>query len=980
MRKLVAMSTWRSIAVALVVGAAASAQAGQNAPNVGGIFGAILNSALANQAREQWQHLPLSDYNCLEAHNMSAEQLAANGIAPGDPRVQRVFAQCARDAASQPSGLAVAPAPTGRYNPDFQVDGLVVGNAVFPDSPSYKTYKCRPSEQFAGFTWCGAKRAFSGKAGHYDSWETILHSDANLAVFILQDVIPAYFAPGDVEREIQRLSAHFGQPAKVYNGAPRSDAPHSVIATWGDVTLTQLDQATTDALSRGETITAGLLVDFLGDSRKSAREGLPVFHIGGGAGYIWAAKYDDGGKGRLRVTAVNPSLLPRVTAEQTPPAVSAYTPAVTPAPTLAAQAQPAPDPVQVEKERAARTDKAVAAAKAQLADVGGFIQEHPQSPKLLDYIDRISALSAAVKSDDADAIERTLTELNNSLSHDKDYQQHLTDLAGMQKKRAARDLGDAIRRGEQERDFVLDYIAKNPLADVTPTFAGYVKQLNSALLHADLTQLQPLVDKVDLEIREANLEAAFIATQKQVSNSREKAVESVATSSRVEAPNASAVKPERSENLPITEKNRFLVGGDLDDVEILYNASPSAPHVAENLRGDFVFAQNRARVCLFGKNPDELALTAKEAISAKADPRQIAVQVEPCDPEQLLTYDIIATQRSAFLRAKKEDAFRRFAEVTAADQNKAADAERARIEKIKANVADGAPDGFGIVLLSAGSPTLCLAVGASVPSHRQLLLLAEGRLNLEMRTEVVIKDTTIDDAFINLQKRQCGAVYASAADLKTLTGALARNNTTYTFSSVWYLPSDVAREDAALAEKAKIAAQEETERAQRNADRVRLASARAQDLNATQAAQQATLRRKFGDSAKAAASSLGSEIIDWTKNQSGQIGNLYPAYAAWLADKIADHWEIMTIDTELQDFGISSFKARLLDTTFSRITLHLKNRMLGEYKDACFIFGRINDTEFSMLREPAFAKCDDEAGIKAWQSGHQFKSEWFASY
>ena len=116
----------------------------------------------------------------------------------------------------------------------------------------------------------------------------------------------------------------------------------------------------------------------------------------------------------------------------------------------------------------------------------------------------------------------------------------------------------------------------------------------------------------------------------------------------------------------------------------------------------------------------------------------------------------MATQRNAFLRSKKEDAlalikhieennYRKFAEVTAADLNKAADAERAKIENIKANVADGAPDGFGIALLKNGSPILCLAVGAKVQNHGQLLVRAEGKLNLEMQTEVVITDTTIDE-------------------------------------------------------------------------------------------------------------------------------------------------------------------------------------------------------------------------------------------
>ena len=86
-----------------------------------------------------------------------------------------------------------------------------------------------------------------------------------------------------------------------------------------------------------------------------------------------------------------------------------------------------------------------------------------------------------------------------------------------------------------------------------------------------------------------------------------------------------------------------------------------------------------------------------------------------------------------------------------------------------------------------------------VPSHRQLLLRDEDKLNLEMQTKVVIKDTNIDDAFVNVQKRQCGAVYASAADLKTLTGALTQNDIPYAFSSLWNLPTDVERQDAELA-------------------------------------------------------------------------------------------------------------------------------------------------------------------------------------
>ena len=117
------------------------------------------------------------------------------------------------------------------------------------------------------------------------------------------------------------------------------------------------------ALSRGETINAGLVIDFLADSRKSAREGLPVFHIGGGSGYIWAAMFDDSGKGRLRITAVNPSLLPERSGEQTPQTVASNAPAALHAASTPAAPAPAPDPAQAEKERAAGAQKANAAAQ-----------------------------------------------------------------------------------------------------------------------------------------------------------------------------------------------------------------------------------------------------------------------------------------------------------------------------------------------------------------------------------------------------------------------------------------------------------------------------------------------------------------------------------------------------------------------------------------------------------------------------------------
>ena len=165
------------------------------------------------------------------------------------------------------------------------------------------------------------------------------------------------------------------------------------------------------------------------------------------------------------MTAVNPSLLPGAV-EPTQPPTPSYAPTAAPAPA------PKPSPAQTDKDRAARADRAIAAANRQLDDAAAFIKEHPESPNLFDYIDRIGALKAAVKNGDPDEIEHKSTELANAFSHDKDYQQHLADLAEAQKKREAQYLLDAIHRGEKERDFILDYIGKNPMADATPALAA----------------------------------------------------------------------------------------------------------------------------------------------------------------------------------------------------------------------------------------------------------------------------------------------------------------------------------------------------------------------------------------------------------------------------------------------------------------------------------------------------------------------------
>jgi Caspase domain len=368
--------SWFSIGAVAVAffWAVSAAQSGEQIPaGLFGIFGGLINTAIVDAARRDWQTRPLSDYNCLARHGVSADQLANSGIGPESPQVRQILSECAFATPAapvpvmpQPANGPIAAPPSPNYaapsNPNFVVNGLALGAQLGPQADAAAGYVCRASDDYPGFAWCQSHHAESRKFGAETTWMSVFRSETNAAVEITQAVDPAFFRQGDAEREIQRLSRDFRQQARVI-AADLPSGGHAVIAAWGAVTFTPLDSATMDALRGGAPVHSGLLVGALGDLRASARLGLPVYGLGGGAGFIWSANYNSSGKGVLRVTAVDPSALSSRTLPQ--PAAPA------PSPLTAAQAAPKPpttpalsldDVAHRERERTDQLEKVVVAA------------------------------------------------------------------------------------------------------------------------------------------------------------------------------------------------------------------------------------------------------------------------------------------------------------------------------------------------------------------------------------------------------------------------------------------------------------------------------------------------------------------------------------------------------------------------------------------------------------------------------------------
>src|SRR5262249_45028169 len=64
--------------------------------------------------------------------------------------------------------------PAASQSPNFAVEGVALGSKVKADSSAYREYKCAPSEQFDGFTWCTRSRRDSERQGSFEAIYSIL--------------------------------------------------------------------------------------------------------------------------------------------------------------------------------------------------------------------------------------------------------------------------------------------------------------------------------------------------------------------------------------------------------------------------------------------------------------------------------------------------------------------------------------------------------------------------------------------------------------------------------------------------------------------------------------------------------------------------------------------------------------------------------------------------------------------------------------
>jgi hypothetical protein len=212
------------------------------------------------------------------------------------------------------------PQPTEDQSSAYAVSGVVLGATAKSGSSAYREYKCGPSDQFDGFTWCQKTRKEKERRGKFNAIYSILHSRDGVVVYINRYQEPAFFGASEADDDIQRYSRKIGETPRITRMPQRAGFPNGILASWGKIELEPLDNDSLKALAEGRRpITKGYFIDFIGNFARSAKEGLPVYRLSGGAGFIWVASYGRKGRGTLRFLAVDASAIsPQLVAAQAP--------------------------------------------------------------------------------------------------------------------------------------------------------------------------------------------------------------------------------------------------------------------------------------------------------------------------------------------------------------------------------------------------------------------------------------------------------------------------------------------------------------------------------------------------------------------------------------------------------------------------------------------------------------------------------------
>jgi hypothetical protein len=143
--------------------------------------------------------------------------------------------------------------PSGHQLSSYAVDGIALGSRMRPDSSAYREYKCAPSEQFDGLTWCQKTSQDRERRGSFSVTYSILRDASRSILYVNRFQEPAFFGPSEAKEDIASYARKFGDEPEITQLPHRSGQPHCQLALWGKIVLKVLDSESLKIVADGKS-------------------------------------------------------------------------------------------------------------------------------------------------------------------------------------------------------------------------------------------------------------------------------------------------------------------------------------------------------------------------------------------------------------------------------------------------------------------------------------------------------------------------------------------------------------------------------------------------------------------------------------------------------------------------------------------------------------------------------------------------------
>ncbi len=610
-----------------------------------------------------------------------------------------------------------------------------------------------------------------------------------------------------------------------------------------------------------------------------------------------------------------------------------------------------------------------------LSDIDGYLKTDPKIDELTSLAELVGQVQKFQTLKDYISLQASVQKLEERAAPLPGYKSFVQKSEEARKETDARALETADGEAKRNVFFMEFYIKNNVTAEVTPQMATVLKRYNNALNSPSLAELTSLnsvtatlISKYDLNGQYSEKLAKFAPSS-----------DAARARTLVEVLDQYAKGPAKP-----------LMTGNGGDFVFLYNDTKLAPSIIKNLKGDFEFAGSKAKVCAFHMLSDsDIKRGLLSYLAGKGAPN-IDLDHEPCNETQFLKYDLLIGQRKQILALTQsymlpvlqlmaDGQLKEFSTPTEQDISRSAQYTKETLIALESDILAGAKNGYGLVRIENASAKICANIVGDAEPHLRALK-EQSRAVVEAVGESFGWSLSgADQTFVLAKKGECGAAYNDAKSLAVLIQGLKRDGIAYHMAPLWIENATIISLQGVIESERQDKIKQQADKQKNIDDESKLAAAKQVDYAAQRVTIEKKLRDENGPRARTKTDAIRDGLREFADGKESWTTAAFQGFSSWYTSQLQNHWELVSIESSVRDFGSAKWKDRKLEAAFTETHVTMKNKILGETKDYCWILGGIDDAEYQMERETFATQCDQADGtLSNWFVANGFISEWVA--